>query len=77
MIKKILSVLVILLGILVFTLPHLINVVIDNTTKANSDYVKNISANELKKNQERKATFDFSSVEDIDVNSTLIDMGKI
>ena len=77
MIKRILSVLVILLGILVFTLPHLVNVAINNTTKTNVDYVKNISAEELKKNQKRQTTFNFSSVEDIDVNSTLIDIGKI
>jgi sortase A len=76
MIKKILSVLVILLGILVFTLPYLVNVVINNSTKANADYVKTISAEELKENQKRQATFDFSIVEDIDVNSTLIDIGK-
>jgi sortase A len=76
MIKKILSVLVILLGILVFTLPYLVNVVINNATKANADYVKTISAEELKENQKRQATFDFSIVEDIDVNSTLIDIGK-
>ena len=77
MFKRILSVLVILLGILVFTLPYLVNVVINNTTKATVDYIKNTPAEELKKSQERQATFDFSSVEDIDVNSTLIDIGKI
>lgn len=77
MIKRILSVLVIILGILVFTLPYIVNMVIKNTTKANSDYVKTISSEELKKNQKKRVTFDFSSVEDIDVNSTLINIGKI
>lgn len=77
MIKKILSLVVILAGIIMLMLPNITNMLIKNTSKSNVDYIENVSAEELEKNQGRKAEFNFASVKDVDVSSTLKDIEKI
>lgn len=77
MVKKILSLVVILAGIIILMLPNIANRLIKDTSKSNVDYIENVSAEKLEKNLENKAEFDFSSIKDVDVNGTLIDIGKI
>ncbi|MDV3428108.1 MAG: class A sortase [Bacillota bacterium] len=77
MIKKILSAAAILSGILILMLPHITNVLIKNKSKSSIDYIESVTTEDLSKNQERKAEFDFASVKDVDVNSTLLDISKI
>lgn len=75
MIKKILSVLLITLGVFLLSLPFINNVVIENVS--DTTYLKNISAEQLEKNNKKKAVFNYDAVTHIDVVTSLTNIVNI
>jgi sortase A len=69
--KKSISVSIIILGILLMLLPHIPNGVVRLKSKKTIEHMEGITAERLKENQGQEAEFDFNSVRDINITSTL------
>lgn len=73
--RKILSIVLILVGLILILSPYIINTVIKYTSSPS--LIEEFSAEDLQSNNKREAEFDFSSVKDVEIASSLVLSTKI
>ncbi len=69
--KKLISTILILIGIMFLFIPYLNNLMIKRNLKLKQNMVNEITVNEIEENNSRKAEYDYSSIKDIEINSTI------
>lgn len=69
--RKILSTLLIIIGIIFLMMPSINKMIIKKNTKSKIDIIDSISHEEIKENMEIEVEYDYSSIEDVGVTSTL------
>lgn len=69
--RKILSILLIIIGIIFLMMPSINKMIIKKNTKSKIDIIDSISHEEIKENMEIEVEYDYSSIEDVGVTSTL------
>ncbi len=67
--KKVISILLILVGIFILTIPFLTDIIVKYYNKNIS--LDDISMEDMEKNNKVEVDFDFSSIEDVDINSAI------
>lgn len=75
--KKGISTIFILLGIALIATPSIKNKVVGNKTKKTNKIVDNISYEDILKNEESEAEFDFESIEDVGATSVIFSSMKL
>jgi sortase A len=74
--RKIISTILILLGIIVVSLPSLNRQIIKYNTNKNKELIRAITNEQLKENDSLEAEFDYDSIQDIEIISTIKDRPK-
>lgn len=69
--KKNISILLIIVGLILILTPAINNQMIKQKNKTVNKIIENISAEEIAKNIETDAEFDYSAIEDVDITSTI------
>lgn len=75
--KRILSLILILVGITIISIPHLNNLLIKQKVNKSIDIIEEISYEEIENNESRDADFDYSSVRDVSLTTVLSNRNKI
>lgn len=70
--KKFISLVLIIVGIILILTPTIKNQIIKNNINKNSEIVRNITYEEITKNIETDAEFDYEAIEDVGITSTII-----
>ena len=69
--KRILSIIFILVGIVLLAIPNLNDYLIKRNIEKNIELVEEISYDEIEENQARDAVFDYSSIRDVSISTVL------
>lgn len=69
--KKIISILLIIVGLIFIFMPTINNKMVKQNNKSIIKIVETISHDEIEKNVETVAEFDYSAIEDVDITSTI------
>lgn len=70
--KKIISILLIIIGILLISMPYISDFILKISNEANKKEMDKLTWEDIEKNQEREAEFNLDSVEDVDLTRTLL-----
>lgn len=70
--RKVLSLIMILIGLVFISAPYLSNSLLRYRVNKNIDIAKEITPEEIEQNELREATFDYSSIQDVSVSSIII-----
>ncbi len=77
MYKKIIAIVLIVVGVIILFLPKISNFLIKNKSKKTTEIVDNIDPEQLKKNNEAKAIYDYESVSEIDVYESVTNLSGV
>lgn len=69
--KRILSLIFILMGIVLLAIPYLNNHLIERNVNKNIELVEEITYEEIEENQSRETVFDYSSIRDVNISTVL------
>lgn len=69
--KKIISILLIIIGLVIIFIPTINNQIVKKNNKSIIKIVETISHDEIEKNAETVVEFDYSAIEDVDITSTI------
>lgn len=75
--KRTLSLIFILMGIVLISIPYLNNQIIKKNVSKSIDLVEEISYEEIEENQDRDAVFDYSSIQDVSISTVLSNTNKL
>ena len=74
--KKIISTILILIGIIFLSIPYLNNLIIKRNLKAKQNIVEGVTVNEIEENNNRKAEYDYSNIKDVEISNTISGITK-
>ena len=74
--KKIISTILILIGIIFLSIPYLNNLMIKRNLKAKQNIVEEVTVSEIEENNNRKAEYDYSNIKDVEISNTISGITK-
>lgn len=72
--KKIISTILIFMGIIFLSLPHISNKIIEDKIKSNQVLLEDLTIEEIEKNETTEVEYDYSNIKDVEISSVIAAM---